>query len=153
MRISSDSRLLYVVLAVVLPWRATAADLDGAAIYGTHCAACHDASSATRAPAPAALKAMSPENIIQALENGIMREQGASLTAGEKQTIAEFLTGKAVGQAKPQPVTGLCAPSTASFTTSGPGWNGWGVDLGNSRFQTANAASLNAETTPRLKLK
>jgi len=56
-----------------------------------------------------------------------MKEQGTSPTVGDKQT----------------------GPAAAPFTTSGPAWNGWGVDLGNSRFQTAQAAALTGEQTPR----
>ena len=55
---------------------AAGADLDGAALYKQHCAACHDASSATRAPGPSSLWAMSPENIIRALESGLMQGPG-----------------------------------------------------------------------------
>src|SRR5579871_6395400 len=77
---------------------ASCADLDGAALYQQHCAACHEASSATRAPAVSALRAMSPENILQALVSGLMKDQGAALNATEKQTVAEFLTGKVIGQ-------------------------------------------------------
>jgi polyvinyl alcohol dehydrogenase (cytochrome) len=36
---------------------------------------------------------------------------------------------------------------------SGPAWNGWGVDISNSRFQTAKAAQMTADQVPRLKLK
>src|SRR5580700_3016010 len=33
------------------------------------------------------------------------------------------------------------------------GWNGWGVDLANTRFQPANIAGLEASDVPGLKLK
>lgn len=36
---------------------------------------------------------------------------------------------------------------------SAAAWNGWGADLGNSRFQTAEAAQMTASDVPRLKLK
>jgi len=73
-----------------------AADQDGAALYKQRCAACHDVSGQTRAPNPAALHQMSPEFIVRALESGAMQDQGASLTAAERRTVAEFLTGKTV---------------------------------------------------------
>ena len=129
------------------------ADVDGPALYQQHCATCHDASSATRAPAPATLRAMSPENIVKALESGLMREQGASLNAGEKQTVAEYLTGKVLGQGKVASQTGLCSGATTSFSVSGPAWNGWGNDTANSRFQTTAGAGFTADQIPRLKLK
>ena len=34
-----------------------------------------------------------------------------------------------------------------------PSWNGWGIDLTNSRFQNAKAAGLTAADVPKLKLK
>jgi len=148
----SVPQLMFITSAIVSPW-AVAADSDGDALYRAHCAACHEASTVTRAPAPSAFNAMSPENVVQALENGLMKEQGASLTALEKRNVAEFLTGKAIGQGMPQPAVGLCPPPAESFNVSGPAWNGWGVDLGNSRFQLQDAAGLTADETPRLKLK
>jgi polyvinyl alcohol dehydrogenase (cytochrome) len=40
-----------------------------------------------------------------------------------------------------------------SDPASTPAWNGWGADLSNSRFQSAEAAQLTAAQVPRLKLK
>ena len=76
---------------------AFAADPDGAALYKLRCAACHDISAETRAPAPAALKLMSPENIVHALDTGVMKEQGARFTPDQRRTVAEYLTGKVMG--------------------------------------------------------
>jgi mono/diheme cytochrome c family protein len=64
---------------------------DGAAIYRDSCAACHDSPAQSRAPAAASFQMTSPENIVRALESGLMKEQGASLTADEKQAVAAFL--------------------------------------------------------------
>ncbi len=44
-------------------------------------------------------------------------------------------------------------PGNAPFDASGPAWNGWGIDLSNSRFQPAKAAQLTANQVPMLKLK
>lgn len=53
-----------------------------------------------------------------------------------------------------QTVSSSCAanPSLADLT-SAPAWNGWGGDLSNSRFQSAQAAQLSANDVPKLKLK
>ncbi len=47
------------------------------------------------------------------------------------------------------------SPAIASLTAlpSSPSWNGWGADAGNTRFQPAAAAQLNAADVPGLKLK
>jgi polyvinyl alcohol dehydrogenase (cytochrome) len=130
-----------------------AADPDGAAIYKQRCAACHDVSGETRAPLPTALRLMSPENILRSLESGQMKEQGAQLRASEKRIVAEFLTGKTIGQQSQPAKANLCADPKAAFSPSGANWNGWGADLANTRFQGAAAAGLTAAQTPRLKLK
>ena len=132
---------------------AFAADPEGLAVYKQHCAACHDASGETRAPAPAALKLMSPENIVRALESGMMKEQGAAMSAAERRAVAEFLTGKAIGSMSVASKVGMCADRNARFSPEGASWNGWGANLANTRFQPAAQAGLDAEQVPRLKLK
>jgi polyvinyl alcohol dehydrogenase (cytochrome) len=42
---------------------------------------------------------------------------------------------------------------SGAFNLTGPAWNGWGVDLTNSRFQSAAGAGISAADVPRLKLK
>jgi polyvinyl alcohol dehydrogenase (cytochrome) len=116
---------------------------DGAALYKERCAICHDRSAETRAPAPAALRQMPTENIVKALESGLMKDQGAALSAAEKLGVAEFLSGKTgSSQAK------MC--TAVPFTTNGPQWNGWGADLSNTRYQPSG---LTAAQVPHLKLK
>ncbi len=135
--------------AILLGAVAYAADPDGAALYKTRCSACHDASGATRAPAPSALRQMSPENIVKALESGIMKDQGAAMTVSERRTVAEFLTGKAIGTQQTSKV-GMCADAPAALSMAGENWNGWSPDLANTRFQKTG---LSADQVPRLKLK
>lgn len=126
---------------------------DGAGVYKDHCAMCHDRSAETRAPAPTALKEMLPENIILTLESGQMQQQGRTLSAPQKRAVAEFLTGKVVGQAQPEAKTNSCPDTSAPLASSGATWNGWGADLANTRFQPAAEAGLDAQQIPRLKLK
>ena len=52
---------------------------------------CHDRSAETRAPAASALRQMASANIVRALESGLMKDQGALLTAEERSSVAEFL--------------------------------------------------------------
>jgi polyvinyl alcohol dehydrogenase (cytochrome) len=137
-------------LLVSMALAAFAAEPDGAALYREKCAACHDSPAQSRAPAASALKMMSPENVVRALETGLMREQGTSLSLAQKQSLAEFLTGK-TSAAKVS--AALCADSKARFSPSDVDWNGWGAGLNNARFQTAAHAGLTPEQIPRLKLK
>jgi polyvinyl alcohol dehydrogenase (cytochrome) len=127
-----------------------AAAPDGAALFAKNCAACHRADSGSRAPDPAALGRRTQASILRTLEGGSMSTQGASLTAAERSAVAAFLVPK-----NPEPTdrgrANMCASSPPIRNLAG--WNGWGVDLANSRFQTAEAAGLAAASVPSLKLK
>src|SRR5580692_10914909 len=144
---------LFRFLVLAIAPLAFAADPDGAALYKLRCAACHDISAETRAPAPAALKLMSPENIVHALDSGVMKEQGASMTPDQRRTVAEYLTGKAVGSTATKSTAGMCADPKARFRPEGPSWNGWGADLSNTRFESSAVAGIAASDVSRLKLK
>lgn len=122
----------------------------GKLIFNRSCAACHRPESGTRAPLPAVLHEMTQEAILRALETGAMQAQGAMLTPGEREAVAEFL-GKP--NATPSSVgNDLCAVRTP-WNNDEKTWNGWSPRLDNSRFQTAVAAGLGGSEVPRLKLK
>ena len=142
-----------VLLVLTIAPVAFAADPDGAALYKLRCAACHDISAETRAPAPSALKLMSPENIVHALDSGVMKEQGAMLSPEQRRTVAEYLTGKVMGSTVAKSTIGMCADPKARFDPDGPAWNGWGADLANTRFEPAAVAGLAPGDVSRLKLK
>ena len=129
----------------------------GADLYKQHCAMCHDASAATHAPAPQALKQISPEIVVQALgAGGTMEVQGSSLNPDERRVLARYLTGKEFGgQLANAPKEAFCkaAGGPVSDKESDPHWNGWGVDPENSRFQPAKMAKLPATSVAKLKLK
>lgn len=140
------------ILLCASAW-APAQEPEGAVIYKTQCAVCHDNSAKTRAAAPAALRLMSPENILRSLESGRMKDQGTLLTAAQKRTISEFLAGKPFGQDTQPAKTSLCTNPKAPFALASSDWNGWSPDLDNARFQPAEHAGLSADQVPRLKLK
>jgi polyvinyl alcohol dehydrogenase (cytochrome) len=133
---------------------------NGSALYQTRCARCHD-EGVERAPNRAALKQMSSESIRLALASGSMSKMGFGLTAAEIAAVAESLTGKTVAP-ETAPEAALCPAAGATTGTSGatwddpfakPFWNGWGVNLGQQRFQPAAMAQLPADRVPNLKLK
>jgi len=126
---------------------------DGAAAFTRACASCH-AEGATAAPTPSVLRQLTPEGIVNALTNGRMQVQGASLSDAERRAIAQFLTGRAPSAttAATAAVANKCTsapPMTSAATT--PGWNGWGNGISNTRF--AKDAGLTVADLPRLKLK
>jgi polyvinyl alcohol dehydrogenase (cytochrome) len=126
---------------------------EGRTIYRQHCASCHDG-AAPRAPRPAALKQMSPENVEFALKSGSMQGQGQTLTQSQIRAVSVFVTGKAVA-AQSFPKQAYCADAGPPLEQAAtlPQWNGWGADLSNHRFQPAGMALLAPSDVPRLQLK
>jgi polyvinyl alcohol dehydrogenase (cytochrome) len=101
---------------------------------------------------------MSPEHIESELASFSMRRQGASLSPAERRAVAEFLTGRPAGSYRAPialiPKSAYCTTASASGDPlNGASWNGWGINLQNTRHQTAAAAGLTAADVPRLKLK
>jgi polyvinyl alcohol dehydrogenase (cytochrome) len=129
----------------------------GFATFQTRCAACHGNPAVDRAPSPAALREMTPEKIYEALVSGTMQTQGQSLSDVQKRGVAEFMSGRPIGSARQGDAANManrCATNPAlQDPARGAAWNGWGVDLSNTRFQPANAAGLTAAQVPQLKLK
>src|SRR5277367_7117010 len=122
---------------------------DGRAIFQKNCALCHKPDADNRTPTLEAVKRVPNGAIIAALETGAMKAQGATLTAVEKQAVADFLSPRASASAEPA-ASNSCAPGAAPLSNLS-GWNGWGVDLVNTRMQTPEAAGLRAEDIPKLK--
>jgi polyvinyl alcohol dehydrogenase (cytochrome) len=124
---------------------------DGAALFKKHCATCHFQGNTTRAPLPDILALQPRQSLLNALEKGTMKAQGALLTATERQAVVDFLAKP------PVPVSPQTQTMTNKCTAAAPpwkqlaGWNGWGVDLANTRFQ--DKAGLTPEQVGNLKLK
>jgi polyvinyl alcohol dehydrogenase (cytochrome) len=153
------ARIATAVFVLMLPCAATAqqAAPSGAAVYKQSCADCHEG-AIPRMPNRAALGKMSPEHIESELASFSMRRQGAKLSPAERRAVAEFLTGRPAGSYRaPSALIPKSAYCTTAATTgdplSGASWNGWGINLQNTRHQSAAAAGLTAADIPRLKLK
>ncbi len=146
--------LLCLPLAIPGAW---AQGARGIALFEEHCAPCHNApGSASRAPNRDALRQRTPEAILDALTTGSMAPNAQSLSLEQKRTLAEYLAGRTLGSATSGDAAAMpnhCPSAPLGDPLKGASWNGWGVDLGNSRFQPAAAAGLTAEQVPKLKLK
>ena len=136
------------ILMAVTAWLATAQ--EGTRVYIARCQQCHDQNSDAHAPLPEALATRSWEAILQSLETGAMRAQGAQLTPEERRAVARYL-GKAGPSVVPA-MTGHCSAG-AKPQSNTASWNGWSPDERNSRFQTAKAAGLTAQQVPSLTFK
>jgi polyvinyl alcohol dehydrogenase (cytochrome) len=131
----------------------------GAELYARACAQCHDSrDTEIRAPRLEAMRTMTPEAILRALESGSMKPFAQGLSAAERAAVAQHIAGRALSQqaaaVTPAP-DGKCVEGARDFVRpmEGPSWNGWGADIANTRFQSAKAAGLSAETVGRLRLK
>lgn len=151
----SAACLALVMVSIVLV-RAQQDAPDGAALYQSQCASCHDAGAA-RAPDRDAFRQMSPARVLNAMEAGAMISMATGRSALERRAIAEFVTGQSLANPLDTnpPSQAMCAGAPGDFSNplSGPAWNGWGANLSNTRYQDAAAAGLTAADVPRLKLK
>lgn len=123
----------------------------GRTLYAQRCAGCHDHPT-RRIPARAVIASRSPDQVLQALDNGAMRAEAAGLNANDRIALVSFLTGRApssTGGPLP-PARNRCRRQSPAVST-GPQWNGWGHDLANTRFQPH--PGLTAAEVPRLKVK
>jgi polyvinyl alcohol dehydrogenase (cytochrome) len=128
---------------------------DGQALFEHHCAVCHQSAptGANRAPSPAVLAGKTREEIVRALESGTMAIYGIPLTSVERWAIAQFLSSNTATSAGAA-LANFCSTKqkiTAAQLASSENWNGWGVDVVNSRYQTHT--SIRPENISQLKLK
>ena len=109
-------RCVPVWVSLWLPLAALAAGPGGEAgdpdvplgqhVYESYCASCHGQKVA-RAPDPHMLKLLTADSVLKALNDGVMVAQAEPLHADERAAVAEYLTGKALGQENTDP--GLAA--------------------------------------------
>ena len=129
---------------------------SGWATFQGQCVQCHSIQPLGKGPTAWEIRQMTPERIVAGLTKSSHTE-GQSLSDIQKRRIAEFMSGRPMGsintgEAKSMPNQCAANPPLTDPARS-PSWNGWGNDLGNTRFQPAAAARLTAADLPRLKLK
>jgi polyvinyl alcohol dehydrogenase (cytochrome) len=136
---------------------ASAGTESGVAVFQQRCMSCHGNPNDERAPAPAAIRELPPEKIYESLTTGSMKGQGDALSEDQRRMVSAFMSGRPLGtlqQGDAKSMPNQC-PSNPPLTdpAAAPGWNGWGADVSNTRFQPAQGAGLTADQVPRLKLK
>jgi polyvinyl alcohol dehydrogenase (cytochrome) len=142
------SRILIAVFAISACF---AAAPDGAALYKARCATCHDGKPLAHMPTHDELVARTPEQVVKAMFEGAMVPQSTGLSEEEGRAIARFITAKEFSTAATPAMAGQCASAPKPLTLASTDWNGWGNDLGNSRYQPN--PGLSALDVPKLKLK
>src|SRR6478736_435840 len=112
---------------------------DGSSLYDRTCASCHNGGN-DRAPSRDALRSMSADRVLAAMETGPMISMAVRLTTADRRAIAEFVSGKPIGQplVTTPPASAMC-PGTPRevLTFEGAFWDGWGMNTSNTRFQSA----------------
>src|SRR5580693_8419146 len=122
-------------------------------LFADHCGSCHDTSK-NAAPDRYALLSHTPEQILASLTTGSMTQFTKGLTDMEVRYISVYLGGRPLGADATGDIKAMknaCPAKPIGGTDAGSGWNGWGPDQGNSRFQPN--AGLSAAQVPGLKLK
>ncbi|MGD8339677.1 MAG: PQQ-binding-like beta-propeller repeat protein [Gammaproteobacteria bacterium] len=144
-------RLLLAGLALSLALPALAQ--NGASIYETNCAVCHDA-GLDRAPDRATLALMAPDRILYALERGVMVSMAVTLSTDQRRDISEFLSGQSLADFSRVPPSSAMCRDAGTFRAGAPDWQGWGgTGLGNHRYQPRDRAGLTPESVRRLDVK
>src|SRR5437868_15013351 len=95
----------------------------GSSLYDRTCASCHNGGT-DRAPSRDALRSMSADRVLAAMETGPMISMAVRLTTADRRALAEFVSGKPIGQplVTTPPAKAMCA--TSGFTADGPSWTG-----------------------------
>lgn len=122
---------------------------DGSYLFHSRCTSCHTPFNAVRAPWPETLRIMQQPAILTALESGKMSAVGSGMSQEQRVAVANYL-----GRPRTEQTAQAKACPTGSRPVSNSAlWNGWGVDLSNSRFQPADLAGLSKSQLSRLQVK
>lgn len=123
----------------------------GENIYTRQCASCHDG-GAPQAPRRDALARLPAARIEAALTTGVMQTQAAGLSAAERRSVAEFLSGE-VARSKDAPAaTAVRCASNVPASNMPLRVADWGMDLRNLRAVGSATTSIDSSNVSRLKL-
>ncbi len=137
------------------PGAAAAVQAGGRAeqLFARSCADCHGTAQSGRAPSHFSLSNLSPGAIVAALEDGVMRAEGAELAGEQRVMLAEFLSGRTYLKAS-LPEAAFCADGGfAPLDLGNVLWMGFGGDPEGTGFQRAEHARLDAADVPSLELR
>jgi polyvinyl alcohol dehydrogenase (cytochrome) len=130
---------------------------QGQNIYESRCATCHARPTNDRIPSRADLAKLQPQQVVDALEKGAMTTQAQGLSAAEIRAVAAFVGNAAptaTAPASAAAIANACPANTPAFNLNSAGdigWNGWGNNNQNTRYQPN--PGLSAADVPKLKLK
>ena len=130
---------------------------EGADVYQANCAYCHD-KELVRMPSRDDLKKRDALEVYSAISSGVMAPYTRDLSHEERRAVTEYVTGKSLGDY----ASGAAAIPPEAYCENTPkgkvehansGWNSWGNDTANTRYQNATNAGLLKADVPKLKYK
>ncbi len=133
-------------LQVVVP---EATSPEGAALYASRCAACHDHASGRVPPKVLISVTRAAEDVIDTLTLGVMRTQAAGLSPAQISALAIYITGKEP-QPRAAPDANPCPTGSEPVLSFGD-WRSWGRELASWRYQ--GEPGFTAAQVPQLKLR
>jgi polyvinyl alcohol dehydrogenase (cytochrome) len=120
--------------------------------FSARCSTCHDTRK-DNAPDRFSLTRYTAEDIFASITTGDMKQYAGDLTDLQRRVLSVYVAGRPFGSSPAGDTSNMpnhCAAAAA--LSSHPGdWNGWGIDLDNSRFQ--QTTSIDADNVSKLKLK
>lgn len=144
-----------VVLVNLFTISSVFAQDDGERLYELYCAMCHNTPLAENIPPRQVLEQMNPQPVVDSMTHGKMQLQAQALSAEQKVLVAEFVTGK---QLSAQPMASVnnanhCKENLSiDLNNAKAGWNGWGSNPQNHRFQKSEN-KITPANVGKLKLK
>ena len=132
----------------------TAADPPhpGAAPYQANCANCHD-EVMYKAPSRFFISLIGAQNILNAMNGGLMSVQAANISADDRRAIAEYIAGHSLDDVVEASQPPACDADHGFDPSVIPVSRGWGVDIKNTRFQPGQSGGLSAADVPSLEVK
>ncbi|MGI1679269.1 MAG: PQQ-binding-like beta-propeller repeat protein [Cellvibrionaceae bacterium] len=108
----------------------------GKQVYEKSCSVCHD-NPQNHTPPKSTLGTQPPQQIFDTLTGGVMRAQGVLLSSQQKNDVAEYLTGRKIGEERTSHWNeNTCDKKIALHMSKNTTWNGWGLNVKNTRHQT-----------------
>lgn len=124
----------------------------GKEVFTTTCVTCHGNAAYPKAPSPEALSAMQTRVILNALDNGNMRQQASKLSEEQREAVAQYITNKML-KTIVMPDKAYTDFSLKDNADSTYDYSGWGGNLEGTGFRTTQQAGITQQNVSTLQLK
>ena len=129
-------------MQAIMEQRLARESLPGKAHYQRACASCHEG-QVKKAPHREMLGLLTPEAVLGTMNEGLMQLQATTLSAQEREEVAEYIGGRPLGSAGSADLP-QCDASVSLSLEAITDPQGWGLGEGNVRAIEASVAQLDA---------